>query len=170
MPAKVVDFGFGANFACALTSEGALYVWGWSRITHPRKMKAQSPYGRLAVGAGFICATALDNANHVFMTGNVGGKLCHNVIQRQPFAVSDIRGGWCTNQVSGEYGYDPVTEPSPSQHLDLRSIRWLRRRLMMLCVAKEQKRKLRQRPRNCADGEWSQKLPEDAWHNIITFL
>lgn len=170
IPGGVVDFGFGANFACALNTEGALYVWGWKRIARPQKMKALFPYSRLAVGAGFICAASQLHRDQVFMTGNVNGKLCHNVIQRQPFTVSCLRGGWCTNEVSAEFGFESEYEPAASQPLDLKEIRWLRRRLMLLCVEVEQKRKARRLPRACSDGLWSYKLPQDAWHAIISFL
>lgn len=169
LPGKVADFGFGMGFACALLQDGRLYTWGFNSVPRPRRMNKPTLFSRLAVGWAFIAAAHMDRSQ-VSMYGHVGGVETRNTVQQQPHPVSALTGGWTSTSLRAEYVSSSCAKPCARQLVSLQEHRWHARRLLVLCVAKEQTRRMRKRSRACADGAWSNKLPKELWQEVARYL
>lgn len=169
LPGKVADFGFGMGFSCALLTDGRLYAWGFRSTPRPAAMDKRMRFSRLAVGWGFIAAAHQDRT-YVSMHGTVSGVPVERYVQRENYAVSALVGGWATTNLRAEFFFDAPARPTAIQPLELHEYRWMARRVLVLCVAREQARRPRKRSRACADGAWSNKLPPELWHEVARYL
>lgn len=167
---SVVDAGFGSGFACALTHAGEIFAWGFGTVPRPRILRRSLRYCRLAVGAKYVAGVLEEDRRKVFMSGTVAGRPCNSLVQHQASSVSSIRGIWNSSSLVAEFDEHSPSGPCAPTSLNLRPFRWFRRRTLMLCVFREQLRRVRKRPRACADGMWSNKLPADVWYAIMKYL
>lgn len=169
LPGRVADFGFGMGFACALLQDGRLYTWGFGTVPRPRRMNKPTLFSRLAVGWAYIAAAHMDRSK-VSMYGTIGGVRTRNFVQQQPHSVSSLTGGWASTSLRAEYVMQSPPGPASRQLVSLTEHRWAARRTLVLCVAREQRRRMRKRSRACADGAWSNKLPKELWYEVSRYL
>lgn len=171
LPSKAVDFGFGHGFGAALLDDGTVHAWGFGSIPRPARMSARSNtrFCRIAVGQAYIASVHMDRTR-VTMTGTIGDTKVCRYVQEQDRPVSALTGGWVTSHLRAEYTDTHVEQPARAGPILLAPHRWKARRVLVLCVAREQKRRERKRSRACADGAWSNKLPRALWHEVARYL
>ena len=163
----VADVGFGLDFAVALGKSGKLFLWGMGNA--PRAVYSDFRFVLLAVGKRFFSAVfptfrcLLSAAPHPVVRMNVRVTHVYETMRA-------ITATWSSDRLFTEYTKGTSGPARPRPLIALRTYRIARRINAVMCVLREQKKKLRSRPRACQDGEWTGKLPMELWRMIIMYL